>query len=113
MLISLDKSLNDEKTITFSNRLFDINNIIRNILDIFDEIIDNLLDFYINESEQFFYNKNFNMTTIHRKILERIEHGCSGNSPNIVILDIRGILNSDEGIFQSTEIYVNDLNLHI
>ena len=112
MLISLDGSPNDEKTITSPTGLFGMNNMTRDMLDIFDKIVDNLLDFHTNESGQFFYNKNFDMTTIHRKILERIEHGCSGDSPNIVILDVGGTPNSDEGIFQSTEMYVNDLNLH-
>ena len=52
------------------------------------------------------------MSTIHNRILEKVEHKCSGDSPNIVILDAGGILNSDEGIFQSTKMYVDDFNLH-
>ena len=99
MLISLDESPNDEKTITSLTGLFGMNNMTRDMLDIFDKIVDNLLDFHTNESGQFFYNKNFDMTTIHRKILKRIEHECFGDSPNIVILDVGGTPNSDEGIF--------------
>ncbi len=99
MLISLDKKPNDEKTITSLTELFDMNNMIRDMLDIFDKIVDDLLDFYINESGQFFYNKNFDMTTIYHKILERIEHECFKNSSNIIILDVEGTPNSDEGIF--------------
>jgi hypothetical protein len=52
------------------------------------------------------------MSTIHYKILENVDHGYSEDLPNIVILDVGGIPNSDEDIFQSTKMYVDDFNLY-
>jgi len=51
------------------------------------------------------------MITIHQKILENVNYGCSANIPNVVILETDGIPNSDEGIFQSIEMYKEDFEL--
>ncbi|PKB95830.1 hypothetical protein RhiirA5_435946 [Rhizophagus irregularis] len=48
---------------------------------------------------------------IHQKIFENIDHSCLADAPNIVILETGRIPSSDEGIFQSTEMYKQDFNL--
>ncbi|PKK42413.1 hypothetical protein RhiirC2_804501 [Rhizophagus irregularis] len=79
--------------------------------DKFDDIIDNLLNFQTSSERQLLYNTDFDMAAIHQKILENVDHGCLADAPNIVILETGGIPNSDEGIFQSTEMYKQDFNL--
>ena len=51
------------------------------------------------------------MNTVHEKILNYIEYGCEINSPNVVILEPGGNPSSDEGIFESIQMYKNDLEL--
>ena len=45
------------------------------------------------------------MKIIHQKILENVEYSCLADMSNIVILETRGISNSNERIFQSTKMY--------
>ena len=76
-----------------------MNDLMKDTWDMFDRIVDNLLNFQTNSKGQLFYNTNFDMATIHQEILENVNHGCFSNAPNIVILETGGISNSDEGIF--------------
>ena len=111
MPISLEEKADDEKKITSSSGLFDMNDLMKNTWDMFDEIIDNLLNFQTDSKGEIIYDINFDMITIHQKILENVNHGCSADIPNVVILETGGIPNSDEGIFQSTEMYKEDFEL--
>ena len=105
MLISLEEKACDEKKIISLSDLFEMNDQIKDTWDMFDKIIDNLLNFQTNTENQITYNTDFDMTTIYQKILENVDHGCSSDALNIVILETSEIPNSDEGIFQSTEMY--------
>ena len=111
MPISLEEKADDEKKITSSSGLFGMNDLMKNTWDMFDEIIDNLLNFQTDSKGEIIYDTNFDMITIHQKILENVNHGCSADIPNVVILETGGIPNSDEGIFQSTEMYKEDFEL--
>ncbi|RHZ51289.1 hypothetical protein Glove_481g108 [Diversispora epigaea] len=111
MPISLDEKASDEKRITSPLGLFGMNDQIKNVWDMFDKVIDDLLNFQSNSENQVTFNTNFDMTTIHEKILENIDQGCSAGAPNIVILETGGIPNSNEGIFRSTEMYKEDFKL--
>ncbi len=51
------------------------------------------------------------MSIVHEKILNCVEHGCKIDPPNIVILEPDRTLNSDEGIFESIQMYKQDLEL--
>ncbi|RHZ83701.1 hypothetical protein Glove_88g137 [Diversispora epigaea] len=79
--------------------------------NLFDKIINNLLNFQTNLDSQPIFNSNFDMSTIHQKILENIDYGCLTSASNVVILETGGIPNSDEGIFTSTEMYKKDFEL--
>ena len=111
MPIPLEERACDKKKITSASGLFGMNDQMKDVWDMFDKIIDDLLNFQTNSENQIIYNTNFDMTTIHQKILENVDHGCSADAPNIVILETGGIPNSDEGIFQSTEMYKQDFKL--
>ncbi|RHZ48801.1 hypothetical protein Glove_541g10 [Diversispora epigaea] len=111
MPFSLEEKASDEKKITSPSGLFGMNDQIRNIWNMFDEIIDNLLNFQTDSENQITFNTDFDMTTIHQEILKNIDYGCLAGTPNIVILETGGIPNSDDGIFQSTEMYKQDFKL--
>ncbi|GBC30511.2 uncharacterized protein OCT59_015744 [Rhizophagus irregularis] len=111
MPIPLEERADDKKNITSPTGLFGMNNLMKDTWDKFDDIIDNLLNFQTSSEGQLLYNTDFDMTAIHQKILENVDHGCLADAPNIVILETGRILNSDEGIFQSIEMYKQDFNL--
>lgn len=58
------------------------------------------------------YQTNFDMANVYEKILNYVEHRCKINPPNMVILEPDGIPNSDEGIFESIQMYKKDLELN-
>ncbi|GBC20034.2 hypothetical protein GLOIN_2v1785590 [Rhizophagus irregularis DAOM 181602=DAOM 197198] len=111
MPIPLEERVDDKKNITSPTGLFGMNDLMKDTWDKFDDIIDNLLNFQTSSEGQLLYNTDFDMAAIHQKILENVDHGCLADAPNIVILETGGIPNSDEGIFQSTEMYKQDFNL--
>ncbi|PKB95292.1 hypothetical protein RhiirA5_404676 [Rhizophagus irregularis] len=111
MPIPLEERADDKKNITSPTGLFGMNDLMKDTWDKFDDIIDNLLNFQTSSEGQLLYNTDFDMAAIHQKILENVDHGCLADAPNIVILETGGIPNSDEGIFQSTEMYKQDFNL--
>ncbi|CAB4431568.1 unnamed protein product [Rhizophagus irregularis] len=109
MPIPLEERADDKKNITSPTGLFGMNDLMKDTWDKFDDIIDNLLNFQTSSEGQLLYNTDFDMAAIHQKILENVDHGCLADAPNIVILETGGIPNSDEGIFQSTEIGANNI----
>ncbi|UZO00506.1 uncharacterized protein OCT59_011633 [Rhizophagus irregularis] len=84
---------------------------ISNTLDIFDSVLDNLLNVQINFQGIAIYQTNFDMAIVHDEILNRVEHGCKVEPLNVVILEPGGVPNSDESIFESLEMYKKDFEL--
>ncbi|RHZ56362.1 hypothetical protein Glove_402g38 [Diversispora epigaea] len=108
---NINEFRNEENEISSPLELFGMNKKIRDTLDIFDNVLDELLNVKIISQEAINYNTNFDMNTVHEKILNYIEYGCEINPPNVVILEPGGNPSSDEGIFESIQIYKNDLKL--
>ncbi|RGB32054.1 hypothetical protein C1646_763336 [Rhizophagus diaphanus] len=59
-------------------------------------------------NQEFTYNTNFNAETIKYEILNKLDYGSCGKSPNIVILKPGSNSNSDEEIFHVAEMYKKD-----
>ncbi|RIA84891.1 hypothetical protein C1645_831612 [Glomus cerebriforme] len=78
----------------------------------FDNIIDKCFTFYSNLNGKLQYMTNFNASTIHNRILEKLDHGCFGNPSHIIILKAEGIPNSNESIYQLAEMYKKDFSLN-
>ncbi|CAB5384028.1 unnamed protein product [Rhizophagus irregularis] len=91
--------INDENQNSSPFELFGMNQIISNTLDIFDSVLDNLLNVQINSQGIAIYQTNFDMAIVHDEILNRVEHGCKVEPPNVVILEPGGVPNSDEAAF--------------
>ncbi|RHZ51571.1 hypothetical protein Glove_476g74 [Diversispora epigaea] len=108
---NINEFRNEENEISSPLELFGMNKKIRDTLDIFDNVLDELLNVKIISQEAINYNTNFDMNTVHEKILNYIEYGCEINPPNVVILEPGGNPSSDEGIFESIQMYKNDLKL--
>jgi hypothetical protein len=111
MSFDLCENKNDENQVNSPLGLFGMNQIIKNTLDIFDSILDGLLNIKIDSQGMVTYQTNFDMATVHEKILDCVEHGCEINPPNVIILEPGGNPSSDEGIFESIQMYKKDLNL--
>ncbi|POG71212.1 hypothetical protein GLOIN_2v1774956 [Rhizophagus irregularis DAOM 181602=DAOM 197198] len=105
MPFNLYENKNDENQNSSPLELFGMNQMISNTLDIFDSVLDNLLNVQINSQGIAIYQTNFDMAIVHDEILNRVEHRCKVEPPNVVILEPGGVPNSDEGIFESLEIY--------
>ncbi|RHZ47921.1 hypothetical protein Glove_564g9 [Diversispora epigaea] len=112
MPFSLYENSENENKITSLAEFLGVNNSIKNMWNMFDEIIDEFLNFHVDNKGEIQYNSNFDMQNIHKKILEKVKYGCLGDPSNIVILESGRISNTDEGIFQSTKMYVEDLDLN-
>ncbi|SRR6266498_4538700 len=96
----LRENVNDKNHVNSLLKLFDMNQTIRDILNTFDFILDDLLNVKINSQEIAVYQTNFDMSTIHEKILNCVKHECKVDPPNIIILESGRILNSNEDIFE-------------
>ncbi|CAB4434457.1 unnamed protein product [Rhizophagus irregularis] len=96
MPFNLYENKNDENQNSSPLELFGMNQMISNTLDIFDSVLDNLLNVQINSQGIAIYQTNFDMAIIHDEILNRVEHGCKVEPPNVVILEPGGVPNSDE-----------------
>ncbi|CAB5386962.1 unnamed protein product [Rhizophagus irregularis] len=88
--------INDENQNSSPLELFGMNQMISNTLDIFDSVLDNLLNVQINSQGIAIYQTNFDMAIVHDEILNRVEHGCKVEPSNVVILEPGGVPNSDE-----------------
>ncbi|PKY33609.1 hypothetical protein RhiirB3_394937 [Rhizophagus irregularis] len=97
--------------LTAETPLFGMNIGINKILTIFQQIIYKLLDFK-KINEKLTYETNFNAETIKREILNKLDLGCCGPSPNIVILEPGSNPNSDDKILRVAEIYKKDFSMN-
>ena len=93
--------------LTAETLLFGMNQGIDETLIMFQQIIYDLLNFK-KVNEKLVYTTNFNAETIRRIILTKLDYGCLGPSPNIVILEPGSNPNSDEEILHVTEMYKKD-----
>jgi len=93
--------------LTAETPLFGMNESIDETLRIFQQILYELLDFR-KINEKLTYKTNFNSETIKHIILSRLDHGCYGPSPNVVILEPGSNPNSDEEILHVAEMYKED-----
>ncbi|PKC57836.1 hypothetical protein RhiirA1_471868 [Rhizophagus irregularis] len=93
--------------LTAKTLLFGMNQGVENTLTIFQQIICKLLNLK-KINEEFTYNTNFNAETIKHEILNKLDYGSCGESPNIVILEPGSNPNSDEEIFHVAEMYKKD-----
>src|SRR2546429_1702609 len=84
--------------------LFEISPYILEVLDIFNYVFKLSLNCSLTS-----FNKDFDNTDIHKKILTYIPKGCFIDPPNIVILEAGGIPNDDEGIVESCEMYSDEI----
>ncbi|GBC09286.1 hypothetical protein RclHR1_08740006 [Rhizophagus clarus] len=75
------------------------------------EIEDFEADFKEIEGE-LIYKTNFDAETIKRVLLTKLEPGCLGPSPNVVILEAGANLNSDEEILHVSEMYKEDFAMN-
>ncbi|RHZ81960.1 hypothetical protein Glove_115g59 [Diversispora epigaea] len=108
--IPIDDTKNNEKELT-SDHIFGMNESAYQILKLFDKIFDECLAFDDINGE-LKYNTNFDATTIHNKILEKLTHGCFCSPSHVIILEAGGIPNSNEGIYQSVDMYKKDFSLN-
>ncbi|GBC12710.2 hypothetical protein GLOIN_2v1792124 [Rhizophagus irregularis DAOM 181602=DAOM 197198] len=107
-----------EKTFSYGN-IFDITRgtshatLRMKILDLYDEILDECLGFYYsnNDHENLQFETNFDISTVHKKLIERMDRGCFGDPQHVVILEAGGIPNTNEGIFNAAKMYKNDFSL--
>ncbi|PKY16092.1 hypothetical protein RhiirB3_381466 [Rhizophagus irregularis] len=101
MPFNLHENKDDENQITSPLELFGMNQVIRDTLDTFDSVLDDLLNVKIDSQGIAEYQTNFDMAIVHEKILNHVEHGCKPG----------GVPSSDEGIFESLQMYKRDLEL--
>jgi hypothetical protein len=105
--IEVETNAEEVIVLTAETPLFGTNQCIDKTLILFQQIINELLDFK-KINEEFIYKTNFNAETIKRVILNRLDHGCCGPSPNVVILEPGSNPNSDEEILHVAEMYKED-----
>ncbi|RIA80715.1 hypothetical protein C1645_838194 [Glomus cerebriforme] len=96
--------------LTADTPLFGMNSGINKILLTFQEVFQELLDLK-NINGELSYRRNFDAESVKRIILFKLDHGCLGPSPNIIILEPGNNPNSDEEILRSAEMYKKDFSL--
>ncbi|RHZ88406.1 hypothetical protein Glove_23g147 [Diversispora epigaea] len=96
--------------LTAETPLFGMNSGINETLSLFQNIIYELLDFKKINNE-LIYKTNFDAEVIKNTILSRIDYGCLGPTPNIVILEPGANPNSDEEILRVVTMYKKDFTL--
>ena len=96
--------------LTADTPLFGMNVETNQILIVFQEILEELLNFK-NIDGELSYKKDFDAESIKRIILSKLNHGSLSPSPNVVILEPRANPNSDEEILRAAEMYKKDFNL--
>ncbi|CAB4385262.1 unnamed protein product [Rhizophagus irregularis] len=87
----------DEKALV-SHRIFGINITAQKILDLYDEILDECLGFYYsnNDHENLQFRTNFDISTVHKKLIERMDRGCFGDLQHVVILEAGEVLKKEK-----------------
>src|SRR6185369_15390343 len=97
--------------LTANTPLFGMNQDINETLNMFQQVIYELLDFKEIEGE-LIYKTNFDAETIKHLILAKLDRGCLGPSPNVVILEPGANPNSDEEILHVSEMYKEDFAMN-
>ncbi|RHZ71230.1 hypothetical protein Glove_261g3 [Diversispora epigaea] len=106
------ESKNDEKVLT-SDCIFGMNDIAQKKLDLYDEIFNECLAFYYSNDKKLQYETKFDVLTVRKKIIKRLDRGCFGDSHDIVILEAGGTPNTNEGIYDAAKMYKIDFALDL
>ncbi|RGB25558.1 hypothetical protein C1646_723449, partial [Rhizophagus diaphanus] len=111
--LPVDIETNPEQVIklTTNTSLFRMNQSIDEMLNMFQKVIFDLLDFKEIEGE-LIYKTNFDRETIKRVLLTKLDPGCLGSSPNVVILEPEANPNSDKKILHISEMYKEDFAMN-
>jgi len=96
--------------LTADTSLFGMNSETNQILIIFQEVFEELLNFQ-NINGELSYQKDFDAESIKHIILSKLDRGCLGPSPNVIILEPGANPNSDEDILHAAEMYKKDFAL--
>ena len=96
--------------LTADTLLFGMNSKINQILIIFQETLEELLNFK-NIHGELSYEKDFDAESIKRIILTKLDYGCLGSSPNVIILEPGTNPNSDDEILRAAKLYKKDFAL--
>ncbi|GBC09194.1 hypothetical protein RclHR1_08680011 [Rhizophagus clarus] len=96
--------------LTDETPLFGTNENINDILMVFQQTINELLDFEMINDE-LIYKKDFNADTVKCAILSKLNPGCLGPSPDVIILEPGANPNSDEEILQVAKMYKDDFSM--
>jgi len=96
--------------LTGETSLFGMNWKTDETLSLFQNIIYELLDFK-NINNKLTYRTDFDAEDIKHTILSKIDHGCLGPTPNLVILEPGANPNSDEAILNTATMYKEDFAL--
>ncbi|GET01202.1 hypothetical protein GLOIN_2v1482460 [Rhizophagus clarus] len=62
-------------------------------------------------NDELIYKKDFDMDTVKYAILSKLNPGCFGPSPDVIILEPGANLNSNEEILRVAEMYKNDFSI--
>ncbi|GBC03969.1 hypothetical protein RclHR1_05420013 [Rhizophagus clarus] len=62
-------------------------------------------------NNELIYKKDFNTNTVKCAILSKLNSGCLGPSPDIIILELDANLNSDEEILRVAKMYKDDFSM--
>ncbi|CAB4440687.1 unnamed protein product [Rhizophagus irregularis] len=96
--------------LTADTPLFGMNSRIDQILITFQEVFKELLDFK-NINGELSYRKDFDAKSVKDILLSKLDYGCLGPSPNVVILEPGNNPNSDEEILNAAEMYKKEFDL--
>ena len=95
----------------YRRKLFGHNAFSIETLDLFKVVFQQFLQCEYIDGSLYFFN-NFDDSNIHQKILSYISKGCTNiPPPNIIILEAGEKPNDDEGIYESCEMYLEDIDL--
>ena len=111
MPIEIETSPEQVIELTADTLLFGMNQNIDETLNMFQQVIYELLDFKEIEGE-LIYKTNFDAEIIKHIILTKLDQGCLGPSLNVVILELGANLNSDKEILHVSEMYKEDFAMN-
>ena len=111
LLIKIETVPEQVIELTADTPLFGMNQVINETLNMFQEVIYELLDFKEIDGK-LIYKKNFDSETIKYFILTKLDQGCLGPSPNVIILEPGANPNSDEEILHVSEMYKEDFAMN-
>ena len=109
--IEIETSPEQVIELTANTSLFGMSQSVDETLNIFQQVIYELLDFKEIEGK-LIYKTNFDAESIKRIILTKLDRGCLGPSPKVVILEPGANPNSDEEILHVSEMYKEDFSMN-